>query len=114
MNLRSGKLTNSEKPIPKRRYNKKMVNSTSGGGNQDPSQGSGTVAANTTNVSTSMPESQEIPTSTGSAAVSSSQAMPENTSGPTWTISVSSSTTVPPFTGTTKMPHFSTNFTSQL
>src|SRR4051812_47034728 len=100
MNLRSDKLTNSAQPIPKRRYNNKMVNSTSGRGNQDPPQGSGTVAASTTNVSTSMPEAQEIPTSTGSAAVSSSQAMPENTSMPTGTMPVSSSTVVPPFTGT--------------
>ncbi|XP_058725938.1 uncharacterized protein LOC131597248 [Vicia villosa] len=99
-----------------------MVNSTSEHGGQDPPQGSGRVAANTTNVSTSMTESQAIPTSTGSTAVSSSQIMLVSTSMTmsTWTMPTISSTTTPPFVSTTEIPSstqaalFSTNFTSQV
>src|SRR4051812_28405420 len=46
--LRNGKLKNSAQPIPKRRYNKKMVVTASAGGDQDPPQGSGSGAANST------------------------------------------------------------------
>src|SRR3954471_7081550 len=46
MNLRNGKLTNSAQPVPKRRYNKKMAVTASAGGDQDPSQGTGSGAAN--------------------------------------------------------------------
>src|SRR3954464_12731153 len=94
MNLRNGKLTNNAQPIPKRRYNKKMVNVASGGGDQDPPQGSGTVAANSTHVSTSTQEVQDIPASTGSAPIGSSQAAPESTLGATGTLPVSSSTAI--------------------
>ncbi|XP_058732998.1 cell wall integrity and stress response component 1-like [Vicia villosa] len=83
-----------------------MVNSTSGGGHQDPPQGSGTVAASTTHVSTSTSQEQEIAMLGGSAAAVSSQAMPENTTG---TIPISSSTTMPQATGTNEMLHFSTS-----
>ncbi|XP_058758287.1 uncharacterized protein LOC131631508 [Vicia villosa] len=114
MNLRNGKLTNNAQPIPKRRYNKKMVNAASGGGDQDPPQGSGTVAANSMHVSTSTQEAQEISGSTGSAPIGSSQAVPENTSGTTGTVLVSCSTTVPPLTGASEIPLFSTNAASQL
>src|SRR3954467_1881916 len=46
MNLRNGKLTNSAQPVPKRRYNKKMAVTASAGGDRDPSQGTGSGAAN--------------------------------------------------------------------
>src|SRR4051812_7896567 len=114
MNLRNGKLTNSAQPIPKRTYNKKMVNVASRGGDQDPPQGSGTVAANSMHVSTSTQEAQDIPASTGSAPVGSSQAAPESTSGATGTLPVSSSTAIPSLTGTGEIPHFAMNAASQM
>src|SRR4051812_632792 len=109
MNIRNGKLTSSAQLIPKRRYNKKMINVASEGGDQDPPQGSGTVAENTTHVLTFTQGAQDIPGSTGSAAIGSSQAMPENTSGPTGTVPVSNSTSMPPLTGTSEIQRFSTN-----
>src|SRR4051812_14676370 len=114
MNLRNGKLTNSAKPVPKRRYNKKMVVAASAGGEEDPPQGSGTVAPNATNVSTSTKGAQAIPVSTGSEPAGSSQAMIENTSTSTGTIPISVSTTAPPFAGTSEIPPVSTNSANHL
>src|SRR4051812_364621 len=110
----NGKLTNSAQPIPKRRYNKKMVNVASGGGDQDPPQGSGTVAENSTHVSTSTQGAQDISVSTGSAPIGSSQAVPENTSGTIGTVPVSGSTTMPSLTSASEIPPFATNAASQL
>src|SRR4051812_12040037 len=95
MNLRNGKLTNSAKPIPKRRYNKRMVVTASAGGDQDPPQGSGTRAENSTHVSTSTQGTQEIPGPTGSRPMESSQAIPENNTSTTRTNPISISTTAP-------------------
>src|SRR3954470_17032800 len=91
MNLRNGKLKNSAQPIPKRRYNKKMVVAASVGGGQDPPQGSGSGAAN----STSSQGTQNTTGPNGSRPADNSQAMPENTTGPLGTVPVSVSTTAP-------------------
>src|SRR3954468_1772656 len=96
MNLRYGKLKNSAQPIPKRRYNKKMVVTASAGGNQDPPQGSGTGAANSAHVSTSTQGAQDIPGLTGSRPMDSSQAIPENNASTTRTNPVSISATAAP------------------
>src|SRR4051812_35862363 len=95
MNLRSGKTTNDNQPMPKRKYNREMVNSTSDQGGQNPPQGSGTVVANSL---TSMSRSQAIPTSTGPVATNTS--MPTTTG----TIPTVTSTTTLPFVSTREMP----------
>src|SRR3954468_13903031 len=114
MNLRNGKLKNSAQPIPKQRYNKKMVVTTSAGGDQDPPQRSGTGAANSTHVSTSTQGAQDIPGPTGSRPMDSSQAIPENNAATTGTIPVSVSTTAPPSSSASEMQLVSTNAANQL
>src|SRR3954469_5368377 len=91
MNLRNGKLKNNAQPIPKRRYNKKMVVTASAGGDQDPPQGSGSGAAN----STSTQGTRNTTGPNGSRPADNSQAMPENNTGPSGTVPVSVSTTAP-------------------
>src|SRR3954467_12809402 len=110
MKLRNGKLTNSAQPIPKRRYNKKMVVTTSAGGDQDPPQGSGSGAAN----STSTQGARDIPGPNGSKPADNSQAMPENNTGPSGTIPVLVSTTAPSSTSAEEMPLSSTNAANNL
>src|SRR3954470_6904457 len=75
MNLRNGKLKNSAQPIPKRRYNRKMAVTASAGGDQDPPQGSGSGAAN----STSSQGTQNTTGPNGSRPADNSQTTPENT-----------------------------------
>src|SRR3954466_14667571 len=91
MNLRNGKLKNSAQPIPKRRYNRKMAVTASAGGDQDPPQGSGSGAGN----STSSQGAQNTTGPNGSRPTDNSQAMPENTTGLSGTVPVSASTTAP-------------------
>src|SRR4051812_36249995 len=88
-----------------------MVSVASAGGDQDPPQGSGTVAAN---VLTSVPETRAIPVSKESDPIGNSQAIPENITGTTGMLPVSSSTAIPSLTGTSEIPHFATNTTSQM
>src|SRR3954462_157604 len=110
MNLRNGKLTNSAQPFPKRRYNKKMAVTTSAGGDQDPPQGSGSGAAN----STSTQGARDIPGPNGSRPADNSQAMYENNTGPSETIQVSVSTTAPSSTSAEEIQLSSTNATNNL
>src|SRR3954464_5525113 len=110
MNLRNGKLKNSAQPIPKRRYNKKMVVTASAGGDQDPPQGSGSGAAN----STSTQGTRDTTGPNGSRPADNSQAMPENNTGPSGTIPVSVSTTAPSSTSAEDVPFSSTNAANNL
>src|SRR3954462_6637515 len=91
MNLRNGKLKDSAQPIPKRRYNRKMAVTASEGGDQDPPQGSGSGAGN----STSSQGAQNTTGPNGSRPADNSQAVPENTTGLSGTVPVSASTTAP-------------------
>src|SRR4051812_17628427 len=91
MNLRNGKLKNSAQPIPKRRYNRKMAVTASAGGDQDPPQGSGSGAAN----STSSQGTQNTTGPNGSRPADNSQTTPENTTGHSGTVQVSASITAP-------------------
>src|SRR3954464_5492669 len=110
MNLRNGKLKNSAQPIPKRRYNKKMIVTASAGGEQDPPQGSGSGAAN----STSTQGTRDTTDPNGSRPADNSQAMPENNTGPSGTIPVSMSTTAPSSTSAEDIPFSSTNAANNL
>src|SRR3954469_5747138 len=110
MNLRNGKLKNSAQPIPKRRYNKKMVVTASAGGDRDPPQDSGSGAAN----STSTQGTRDATGPNGSRPADNSQAMPENNTGPSGTIPVSVSTTAPLSTSAEDVLFPSTNATNNL
>src|SRR3954462_10039196 len=91
MNLRNGKLKDSAQPIPKRRYNRKMAVTASAGGDQDPPQGSGSGAAN----STSSQGTQNTKGPNGSRTEDNSQTTPENTTGHAGTAPVSASIIAP-------------------
>src|SRR4051812_20158102 len=114
MNLRNGKLTNSAQPIPKRRYNKKMVVTASAGGDQDPPQGSGTGAVNSAHVSTSTQGAQDIPGPTGSRPMDISQAIHENNASTIGTNPVSISATAPPSSSASGMQLASKNAANSL
>src|SRR3954471_15116099 len=91
-----------------------MVATASAGGDQDPPQGSGTGAENSTHVSTSTQGAQEIPGPTGSRSMDSSQVIPENNTSTTGTNPVSISTTAPSSLNAGGMQFASTNAGNQL
>src|SRR4051812_1759286 len=91
-----------------------MVVTASAGGDQDPPQGSGTGVINSTHVSTSTQGAHEIPGSTGSRPMDSSQAVPENNTSTTGTNPVSISTITPSSSNASGMQFASTNAGSQL
>src|SRR3954466_4007457 len=110
MNLRNGTLTNSAQSILKRRYNKKMVVTASAGGDQDPPQGLGPGAAN----STSTQGTRDTTGPNGSRPADNSQTMPENNTGPSGTTPVSVSTTAPSSTSAEDVLFSSTNAANNL
>src|SRR3954464_1024426 len=111
MNLRNSKLTNSAQPVPKRRYNKKMAVTASAGGDQDPSRGTGSGAAN----SNSTQGTRDTTGPNGSRPADNSQSVPENNTGLSGTLPVSVSTTAPSTTSADEiLPFPSTNAANNL
>src|ERR1044072_8607886 len=75
MNLRSGRITNSNQPLPRRQRNNRMSNSNNQQGEQNSPQGTGT------NMSTSIGTSSAIPSNAQSVASSTSNVATNGTSG---------------------------------
>src|ERR1043165_8910185 len=92
MNLRSGRITNSNQPLPRRKHNNRMSNPNNQQGEQNAPQGSGT------NVSALMGTSSAIPSNAQSIASSTSNVATNGTSG------MSTNNSILGNTGTTGYP----------
>src|ERR1044072_3245838 len=92
MNLRSGRITNSNQPLPRRQRNNRMSNSNNQQGEQNAPQGTGT------NVSASIGTSSTIPSNAHSVASSTSNVATNGTSG------MSTNNSILGNTGTTGYP----------
>src|ERR1043165_3107539 len=81
MNLRSGKITNSNQPIPKRKCNNKMSNPNNQQGEQNAPHGTGTNPSASTGTSSAIPSSaQSVASSTSNVATNETSGMSTNNS----------------------------------
>ena len=81
MNLRSGKITNSNQPIPRRKRNNRMSNPSNQQGEQNAPHGTGTNTSASTGTSNAIPSSaQSVASSTSSVATNGASGMTTNSS----------------------------------
>src|ERR1051325_1052264 len=83
MNLRSGKITNSNQPIPRRKRNNRMSNPSNQQGEQNAPHGTGANPSASTGTSSAIPSSaQSVASSTSSVATNGASGMITNSSIP--------------------------------
>ena len=81
MNLRSGRITNSNQPLPRRKRNNKMSNPNNQQGEQNAPHGTGTNMSASTGTSNATPSSaQSVASSTSSVATNGTSGMSTNSS----------------------------------
>src|ERR1051325_2834376 len=81
MNLRSGRITNSNQPLPRRKRNNRMSNPSNQQGEQNAPHGTGTNTSASTGTSNAIPSSaQSVASSTSSVATNGASGMATNSS----------------------------------
>src|ERR1051325_10173898 len=81
MNLRSGRITNSNQPLPRRKHNNRMSNPNNQQGEQNAPHGTGTNVSASTGTSSAIPlNAQSIASSTSNVATNGTSGMSTNNS----------------------------------
>src|ERR1051325_1276086 len=81
MNLRSGRITNSNQPLPRRKHNNRMSNPNNQQGEQNAPHGTGTNVSASTGTSSAIPlNAQSVASSTSNVATNGTSGMSTNNS----------------------------------
>src|ERR1051325_10725215 len=81
MNLRSGRIINSNQPLPRRKRNNRMSNPNNQQGEQNAPHGTGTNASTSTGTSSAIPlNAQSVASSTSNVATNETSGMSTNNS----------------------------------
>src|ERR1051325_4226260 len=81
MNLRSGRITNSNQPLPRRKRNNRMSNPSNQQGEQSAPHGTGTNTSDSTGTSNAIPSNaQSVASSTSGVATNGASGMTTNNS----------------------------------